>query len=411
MHAVQTTKLGLGFVSFIASRKQKDRREKVTAALVTDNEEKLLAHAVGLPLQGVWTTWPESARPFDLSWQSLITTAPSLIKFVLNAQINCVRTPDMLKLWGYTTVATCPLCSANQCTLHHILVNCSFALNQKRYTWRHDSVLKNIEVSVAALVADFNRKQARVLVKTTRETFNTCFVRKGETKQRGSKRPERLTPSLLECANDWKLRVDFDAKKAEFPPAIVATSQRPDIVLWSRMSRIVVLIELTCPAEEGMLKAQLRKESKYSALLDNISATEVWRPLLFTVEIGARGLVGLSTHKTFVRLGFTSSQAKALCKKLSSVVVRCSYAVYQAHNNLSWSHGSDLIVVEGALRDKTQVPVKLEAPPSLDDVEAPPRVDEKESEGEVRGREGDSAAPQQRQNSAGQRYRDTFPLY
>jgi hypothetical protein len=196
---------------------------------------------------------------------------------------------------------------------------------------------------------------------------------------------------LLECANDWKLRVDFDAKKAEFPPAIVATALRPDIVLWSRMSRIVVLIELTCPAEEGMLKAQLRKETKYSALLDNISATEVWRPLLFTVEIGARGLVSLSTHKTFVRLGFTSSQAKALCKKLSSVVVRCSYAVYQAHNNLSWSHGSDLIVVEGA-RDRAQASVKLEDPPLVDDFEAPPRVDERESEGVgKREREGERA--------------------
>jgi hypothetical protein len=314
----------------------------------------------------------------------LITTAPSLIKFVLNAQINCVRTPDMLKLWGYTTVATCPLCSANQCTLHHILVNCNFALDQKRYTWRHDSVLKNIEVSLAALVADFNRKQPRVLVKTTRETFNTCFVRKGETKQR-SKRPERLTPSLLECANDWKLRVDFDAKKAEFPPAIVATSLRPDIVLWSRMSRIVVLIELTCPAEEGMLKAQLRKETKYSALVDSISATEVWRPLLFTVEVGARGLVGLSAHKTFVRLGFTSSQAKALCKKLSLVVVRCSFAIYQAHNNLSWSHGSDLIVGDGALRGRARASVVL-------DSDTPPTVDEKESEREeVGGREGERA--------------------
>ena len=134
-----------------------------------------------------------------------------------------------------------------------------------------------------------------------------------------------------------------------------------------------------------MLKAQLRKETKYSALLDDINATEVWRPLLFTVEIGARGLVGLSTHKTFVRLGFTSSQAKALCKKLSSVVVRCSYAIYQAHNNLSWSHGSDLIVVEGALsgraRDASAL-VKLVAPPSVDDSETPPRVGEKESEEE-----------------------------
>ena len=83
-------------------------------------------------------------------------------------------------------------------------------------------------------------------------------------------------------------------------------------MLWSQMSRVVVLIELTCPAEEGMRAAQLRKETKYSELLDSVNATNVWKASLWTLEIGARGLVGLSSHKTFVRLGFTSFQARAL---------------------------------------------------------------------------------------------------
>ena len=232
------------------------------------------------------TTWIDTAQPFDLSWENLITAPPSLIKFVLNAQINSVRTPDMLKLWGYTKSATCPLCCASQCTLHHVLVNCDFALKNKRYTWRHDSVLKNIELSIARLVADFNQKQPTTLVKATRKAFEASFVRKGEKKNRGNKPPERLTPSVLACANDWKLRVDFDAKQVEFPPTILATSLRPDIVLWSEMSRVVVLIELTCPAEEGMAAAQLRQETKYSELLDNINATNVWKASLWTLEIG-----------------------------------------------------------------------------------------------------------------------------
>ena len=318
--------------------------EKVTEALVAKNEEELMCHAACLPLQGVWTTWIDSARPYDLSWQNLITAPPSLIKFVLNAQINSVRTPDMLKLWGYTKSATCALCNAPQCTLHHILVNCAFALSQKRYTWRHDSVLKNIEIKLASLVTDFNGKKPTSLVQATKKAFEACFVRKGESKKRGSQEAARVTQSVLACANDWKLRVDFDAKQAEFPAAIIATPLRPDIALWSQMSRVVVLIELTCPAEEGMRNAQLRKETKYTELLDNINSTNVWKASLWTIEIGARGLVGLSSHKTFVRLGFTSSQAKALCKTLSSVVARCSYAIYQAHRNLAWSHSSDLVV-------------------------------------------------------------------
>jgi len=164
-------------------------------------------------------------------------------------------------------------------------VNCDFALKHKRYTWHHDSVLKNIELSIARVVADFNQKKPTTLVKATRKAFEASFVRKGERKQRGNQPP--LTPGVLACANDWKLRVDFDAKKVEFPPTILATSLRPDIVLWSEMSRVVLLIELTCPAEEGMAAAQLRKETKYSELLDSINATNVWKASLWTRDRGA----------------------------------------------------------------------------------------------------------------------------
>ena len=205
-------------------------------------------------------------------------------------------------------------------------------------------MLKNIELSLAALVEDFNHRRPSSLVKATRKSFEACFVRKGETKKRGNKPPERFSPSILECANDWQLKVDFNSS-AQFPPEILATPLRPDIVLWSAMSRVVVRVELTCCAEESMRDAQLRKETKYTELLSEINQTNVWKASLWTLEIGARGLVGLSTHRTFVRLGFTSAQAKALCKKLSTVVVRCPYAVVQAHNNLAWSH-SNLIVAD-----------------------------------------------------------------
>ena len=101
-------------------------------------EEKRVTHSSQLAHQGVWTHW-DNVRPFDLSWHNLIYgPGPKVIAFVLNAQINSVKTPDMMKLWGYTHAAQCPLCQHKQCTLHHILVNCRFALDQGRYNWRHD---------------------------------------------------------------------------------------------------------------------------------------------------------------------------------------------------------------------------------------------------------------------------------
>ena len=67
---------------YIGTPTPKDLREKVTQALVAECEEKHVQHAARL-LEGVWLSWLDSARPFDLSWQNLM----SILKFVLNAQI------------------------------------------------------------------------------------------------------------------------------------------------------------------------------------------------------------------------------------------------------------------------------------------------------------------------------------
>ena len=68
------------------------------------------------------------------------------------------------------------------------------------------------------------------------------------------------------------------------------------------MSHRVLLLELTCPAEEGIEAAQAKKRAKYLELIENINLSG-WSTELLTIEVGARGLVGDSTFKAFVRLG------------------------------------------------------------------------------------------------------------
>ena len=127
-----------------------------------------------------------------------------------------------------------------------------------------------------------------------------------------------------------------------FPPLICATSLRPDIVIWSKMSRSVILIELTCCAEEGINAAQQRKETRYAELMEQINLTNCKGSLL----IGARGLVGSRTYHALVSLGILSTKVKKLCKNLSVVSARCSYSIYLAHKEASWYHKTDLIVVD-----------------------------------------------------------------
>ncbi len=112
-----------------------------------------MAHTVQLAIQSVWTHWTDLSRPSDQSWRNLIWgPGPKIISFVLSATINSLPAPDMLKLM-ISEVGCCNLCGATQCTLFHILVGCTKALTDKRYTWRHDSVLATLlQILVPVLI-------------------------------------------------------------------------------------------------------------------------------------------------------------------------------------------------------------------------------------------------------------------
>ena len=118
------------------------------------------------------------------------------------------------------------------------------------------------------------------------------------------------------------------------------------------MSRSVILLELTCCAEEGVKAAQLRKQVRYHELVENVNANN-WNATLLTIEVGARGLIGNGTWRAFLKLGLSSQSATSLCKTLSVVVARCSYAICLAQDSLTWSHNTDLVLTDLFHSDST----------------------------------------------------------
>lgn len=136
---------------------------------------------------------------------------------------------------------------------------------------------------------------------------------------------------------------------------ICSTELRPDGVIWSVLTRTVILLELTCCAEEGIEAAQMRKEARYADLMSLASECK-WAPTLLTLEVGARGLVCSKTLHAFTKLGFSSPSARSLCKSLSEVVARCSYAIYLGHSSPAWPHNNDLV------RGKNSEPEKKSEP-------------------------------------------------
>ena len=80
--------------------------------------------------------------------------------------------------------------------------------------------------------------------------------------------------------------VDLFGVNFVFPPEIFNTNERPDIVIWSAKLKKVLLIELTCPAEEGFTAAQIRKQSRYSPLQNEICRQTNWKTTVLTMEVG-----------------------------------------------------------------------------------------------------------------------------
>ena len=330
---VQNNNLGIGFGNFNPNPSILQRRKLVTSKALSFSEQKRVAHSATLKQQGAWLQWAESAIPFDFSWKNLIWggISPDLIKFILASSVNWARTPNLMKLWGWKKTAACCLCAADTCTLHHILSNCSYALADKRYTWRHDSVLFEIHRVLSNSLQQLNQ----VRVQNNLPHISLSFVPAGHAVHHKQK---KLQKGLLHKANDWKIIVNLEEFNYIFPPEIIPTSLRPDVVVWSNQLKRAIIIELTCAAEEGIEAAHIQKESKCLPLIAEITTNSIWKANLFTIEIGVRRFIDVSLNKTLRALGIPQKAISQLGKNLATIAACCSYAIYLAAKSFVWDN-------------------------------------------------------------------------
>lgn len=96
---------------------------------------KAVAHAK----QGQWMRWEEVERR-KLSWKELWGMEAHRTSFLMGSVCDVLPSPTNLSLW-YGEGGTCPMCSSPG-SLKHILAGCKTSLEQGRYTWRHNQVLR-----------------------------------------------------------------------------------------------------------------------------------------------------------------------------------------------------------------------------------------------------------------------------
>lgn len=176
------------------------KRQLVVEEVRRQEEGERHAKAVSMAKQGRWTNW-EGLEKKKLSWHDIWQMEGARLSFVIRATYDLLPSSQNLKEW-YGEDPACSLCQV-PASLRHILSGCTTSLTQGRYTWQHNQVLLAGQVT-------------------------------------NSQISNRTTPkdaSILQSARDWKLEVNLD-KKLVFPPEIVATTLRPDMVLWSPTTKL-----------------------------------------------------------------------------------------------------------------------------------------------------------------------------
>ncbi len=229
----------------------------------------------------------------DLSWKSYMFNLPKgLLSFATRATIDVLPSGDNLRIWGKSDKTNCELCG-NKSTLLHILNACKTAIDQGRYTFRHNAII----------------------------SFLVKFLKDNVTDE------IKVYADIQGCTTTG----------GTIPANIVATAEKPDIVCVNSASKYVSILELSVPFESNITKARQYKANKYSNLVLDIENAG-YKCNLICFEVGSRGLVTKNNKAQFKQIAkiANSKNAKNLWAQSSKIAISCSYVVFNARFEKEW---------------------------------------------------------------------------
>jgi len=356
----QTSRAGLGIVTrteIPKSKKCKEYRDLVSGVFKEHEENAISARAVSMAVQCQWMNWTNYVQS-DLRWANILAMPPNLLSFCLKATYNTLPSPSNLRRMNITSDTSCKLCHHSPCTVQHTLSGCKVALEQDRFTFRHDSVLRNIVDFLKDFITKLPPKPAKKIHRIRFVAEGRDVVKKTGQTQHG----------ILHLTSDWHLTADIaPTNNYVFPPALALTLQRPDILLYSQSLKRVVLIELTCPCEERFEASQKYKLATYRNLIEQIKGNG-WGVDYFPIEVGARGYCSTSVRRALSCLGLSSRQTKTLMKTISFTSMKASFVIWLARESLNWNEN------EVALAFNPASPKTISKNRSTGSAVAPPKI-------------------------------------
>ena len=196
-------------------------------------------------------------------------------------------TSDLCKLW---LDANQDLQARRKETTHHIMNGCKDSLNQQRYTWRHDNILRYIRV----------------------------------------------------CENDdsekYQVNADIDGYSlpgggAISPDLCVTPAERPDIVIHDRLTNELFIF---FTLKTNILNAHTSKAEKYAHFIPDITSANV---KVIPFEIGFRGYIS-PDNKTSLKLLFKycpkETTYRTFMKNISVISLYSSSYIFIQRKSQEW---------------------------------------------------------------------------
>ena len=226
-------------------------RNEAKKHLSVVNNEKWCEHVKSLSVQGNFLAMA-AAEKQDIVWKSsMFNLKQGTLKFLLNASIDTLPTAANLKRWKKASSDLCKLCKRRQ-TTNHVLSACPVALDQKRYTWRHDSVISYI-------------------VNIVDPKFTVFSDIPGHNAPGGG----------------------------SIPPELCVTVQKPDIVILNKEKKEIHLFELTCPSEANIEHWHREKNNKYAHFISDCTG---YKCTVQCFEVSTKGFLTTRNHTTLKTL-------------------------------------------------------------------------------------------------------------
>jgi len=225
-----------------------------------------------------------SDNKFNVTWKSALNNLPrNIYNFTVRYLNNTLANATNCFIWKTKSSPFCHYCSNRQ-TLGHVVGGCQTFLEEKRYTWRHNSVLQNIASSIP------------------RDNLTELFV---------------------------------DLVGFQSPSIITGDQKRPDLII--RKNDILWILELSVGFETNIEKNRLNKENRYKDIILELKR-QYNKVNFINLSMGAIGIFCKSEYSMFnlySDLNISKNTTHYHLRRLSNVCIRCTYFIFCSRDK-SW---------------------------------------------------------------------------